>query len=1011
MSAHLIILGADSSSGVARPFCLDDGVEGRRILAWQLAAFRQNFPEGSVTFVGGHQIEKISQAFPDLAYIVNGQWHQTGAVSSLALALEHLHEDDAPQHLYILYGDVLVRRELFAQSLISHSAEHPLVGIDADMPTQALRGTIGETVVQPSGEVGEFIGFISVPRAGFRQFREFCLAAQSALSTSHLSALFHRHSSDTGPSLEFTCFDARGFWSHGENSRAVAQFIMGSKAATLARLQSRLKYSQVLPLRAFTLAEWRTDAAQLIKQIRDAFSAESHLVVRSSARDEDGFAKANAGKYHSELNVPNTNSGLRNAVEMVFASYSGEDMEDEVLVQPQLEGVRISGVLFTRQLGSGAPYYVINYVRGSDTTAITGGISVQDETVILSRNADPAKLAGLPEEIASLVTAAVEMEEVVLYDALDIEFAVLADGTIATLQCRPLMLQDYLGDRQWDDLVFDIQEGLQSHFEDSYHDLLGDAPLWSVMADWNPAEIVGTRPGALALDIYRYVIMDRTWAVQRKEVGYRDVTHVPLVSNLAGTAYVNVRASLNSFVPADFPDEPANRLVTHALQRLRASPEFHDKIEFEIIPTCLDFTFDRWSQLFTRDQVLSDAEIAQLTASLRQVTQAIINRTGDDLARAQQLEHDYDELLEKCASRGPAGIRRLLDRCQQEGALVFAHLARAGFVAVCLMKSAVARGFLSEARYQDALASIETVGTLLQREAVAVREGHSDRAALEARFGHIRPGTYDIATPNYRQAYDAYLAPLVATAEAPVHPEFAFTEAEDAAITAALGEIGLKMDASGLLYFVHQAVAGREFSKFVFTKLVSGSLEMIRRDQTKMGIEEADLEFLSLSAILSRPQDHWGDRIAKMQMHTHIDHRRALQQAASRVLLPPVLTGPDEVRGFIQLHMSANFITVKRAERLLVILDQTVLEAPQDLSGKIVAISSADPGYDFLFGMNIAGLITAFGGPNSHMAIRAAEFQLPAAIGIGQAAFVQLADETLYVLDCAQKILRPVRAG
>lgn len=1010
MSAHLIILGAGPSSSVTRPFGLDDGVEGQRVLAWQLAAFRQNFPNGGVTFVGGHQIEQISQAFPDLTYIVNGQWRQTGAVASLALALEHLHEDDAPEHLFILYGDVLVRSELFAQSLISHSAAHPLVGIDADMPTQALRGAAGETVVQPDGKNAEFIGFICVARAGFRHFRDFCLSAQSMQSTCHLSALLHSLSPDTIPSLEFTCLDARGFWSHGENSRAVAKFIMGSKAATLARLQSRLKCSRVLPLRAFTLAEWRARAPQLITQIREAFSSEVYLVVRSSARDEDGFAKANAGKYHSELNVTNTDIGLHRAIETVFASYGGEDLEDEVLVQPQLENVILSGVLFTRQLGSGAPYYVINYLCGSDTTAITGGQAVQDETIILSRNADPAQLAGLPKEIAALVAAAAEMEEVVLYDALDIEFAILADGSITTLQCRPLMLQDYLGDRQWDDLVFDIQEGLQSRFENNFYDLLGDAPIWSVMADWNPAEIVGTKPGTLALDLYRYVITDRTWAVQRKEVGYRDVTHVPLVSNLGGTAYVNVRASLNSFVPADFPEEPANRLVTHALQRLRASPALHDKIEFEIIPTCLDFTFDRWCQLFSGDQVISDVEIAQLKTSLRQVTQNIIDRTSNDFARAEQLEKDYDDLLKRCVSLGPAGIRRLLDRCQQEGALIFAHLARAGFVAVCLMKSAVEQGLLSEARYQEALASFETVGTLLQREAVAVRMGHSSKAALEARFGHIRPGTYDITTPNYRQAYETYLAPLVETAEIPQHPEFAFTETESAAITGALDEIGLQMDASELLHFVRKAVTGREFSKLVFTKLVSGALDMIREDQAKIGIAEEDLEFLSLASILSRPQDHWGDRLARMQMQTHIEHRRALQQAASRVLLPPVLTRADEVRGFVQPEMSANYITVKRTERPLVILDHAALYTPQDLSGKIVAISSADPGYDFLFGMNIAGLVTAFGGPNSHMAIRAAEFQLPAAIGIGQAAFAQLSDETLYVLDCAQKILRPVRA-
>ena len=52
-----------------------------------------------------------------------------------------------------------------------------------------------------------------------------------------------------------------------------------------------------------------------------------------------------------------------------------------------------------------------------------------------------------------------------------------------------------------------------------------------------------------------------------------------------------------------------------------------------------------------------------------------------------------------------------------------------------------------------------------------------------------------------------------------------------------------------------------------------------------------------------------------------------------------------------------------------------------DPAGSIVFIRSADPGYDWLFNRGIAGLVTEHGGANSHMAIRAAEFGLPAAIG------------------------------
>ena len=72
-----------------------------------------------------------------------------------------------------------------------------------------------------------------------------------------------------------------------------------------------------------------------------------------------------------------------------------------------------------------------------------------------------------------------------------------------------------------------------------------------------------------------------------------------------------------------------------------------------------------------------------------------------------------------------------------------------------------------------------------------------------------------------------------------------------------------------------------------------------------------------------------------------------------------------------------------------------------DLSGKIILIESADPGFDWIFTHNIAGLITQFGGANSHMAIRCAEFGLPAAIGCGERTFQHLIKGCGIEINCA----------
>ena len=51
----------------------------------------------------------------------------------------------------------------------------------------------------------------------------------------------------------------------------------------------------------------------------------------------------------------------------------------------------------------------------------------------------------------------------------------------------------------------------------------------------------------------------------------------------------------------------------------------------------------------------------------------------------------------------------------------------------------------------------------------------------------------------------------------------------------------------------------------------------------------------------------------------------------------------------------------------------------------------------------INGLITKYGGINSHMAIRCAELNLPAAIGVGNDLFNQIIQTNKLLLDCESK--------
>ena len=78
-------------------------------------------------------------------------------------------------------------------------------------------------------------------------------------------------------------------------------------------------------------------------------------------------------------------------------------------------------------------------------------------------------------------------------------------------------------------------------------------------------------------------------------------------------------------------------------------------------------------------------------------------------------------------------------------------------------------------------------------------------------------------------------------------------------------------------------------------------------------------------------------------------------------------------------------------------------EGRRPIDGCIVLIESADPGFDWIFSHAIAGLVTKYGGANSHMAVRCAEFGLPAAIGCGERLYATLAATAVIELNAAAR--------
>lgn len=128
----------------------------------------------------------------------------------------------------------------------------------------------------------------------------------------------------------------------------------------------------------------------------------------------------------------------------------------------------------------------------------------------------------------------------------------------------------------------------------------------------------------------------------------------------------------------------------------------------------------------------------------------------------------------------------------------------------------------------------------------------------------------------------------------------------------------------------------------------------------------------------------------------------------SSVELPPLLFDETDFMVFERPAREPNFVTNGTTTADAIELSSSEVDSV-DLNGKIVLIEQADPGYDWIFGYDIAGLVTMYGGSNSHMAVRAAEFSLPASIGVGESRYEKLRQADVLELDCMAQSVRVIK--
>lgn len=766
------------------------------------------------------------------------------------------------------------------------------------------------------------------------------------------------------------------------------QIKFGTKAETLVELKGIIKKASIAELMIINFKEWRSQKEAVIKSIKSCFGS-NELIIRSSSFDEDTDSGSNAGAFKTILNV--TASGIAEAVDNVYGSYKKANVKSQVLIQPMLKNVVRSGVAFSHDASSGAAYISINWSDSDDTEAVTAGKKGLKYCQISSSGKN------VPAEHNQVFELITEISNITERSPIDIEFAITdCDGEkkIWLLQARALILK---AEPEAADKHTARLKMLEAHLTKAFSRhpfLVGDKTFFGVMPDWNPAEIIGLRPRPLALSLYRELVTDSIWAYQRNNYGYRNLRGFPLLRNFHGLPYVDVRVSLNSFIPADLSEIMAERLANFYLTKLAKNPELHDKIEFDVVCSCYTFDIEKRFVDFRRHG-FDEESLEIFSNSLRKLTNNVLHPEKGlwkkDEQKIKILTIRREELSNSSLSLEEK-LFWLIEDTRRYGTLPFAGLARAGFIAVQMLQSLVNVGVFSDHDYDRFMSSVSTVASSM------ALDRHSDsREVFLNKYGHLRPGTYDIMSPRYDTEPNDYFDWSKSPSEPNAKKEFTLSVSQLSAIKKLLHQHKIESDPVQLIEFIQSAISLREYAKFEFTKNLSDFLELYTLLGQEHGYTREELSYSNIQII----RDIYVESNSPKELfEKSINKGKSDYKLAQLTSLPPLISSPSDAWSIIWPEAQANYITMHQ-----ITAGVANLEESDDLEGKIVCIRGADPGYDWIFERKIVGLITCWGGANSHMAIRSGELGLPAVIGAGELDYNRWCVAKKLSLDCSNKVV------
>ena len=758
------------------------------------------------------------------------------------------------------------------------------------------------------------------------------------------------------------------------------------KARTLIFLEkNQHKYDYIIPpFLKFSKKFFYKNKEKISKNVFKKFFKKK-IIIRSSSKNEDNLNQSNAGKYDSYQINDLTIFNIKKYSEKVLRKLNNED---EVIFQEYINKPDYAGVIFTREINSNAPYYSINLDTSGKTDTITSGASSAEiKNIIICRNFTHKS------KYRKLLATVKDIEYLVSDNRLDIEFCV-KNKKIFIVQCRPLKR---VSSKINDELVYSALKNIENKFSNLQNlnaTIPGKFTAFSNMSDWNPAEMIGVKPSLLSLSLYAELVTDSVWSEHRKNYLYQNLKPNPLMVNFLGCPYIDLRVDFNSFLPNDLRKLTKIKIINYLIKKVNTNPELHDKIEFDLIETFFDF--DSRSKI---KKYLNKKDTSEYIKSLKKLTNNFLNSKllDSEINKIETLKIKQNDIISS-KRNNIENIFFLINDCKEFGTLPFAGIARCAFVATKILRTFVKDGIIDQTDYNLFFESINNVQKKINNSLV----NNKNNKNFFKNFGHLRPMTYSISSQNYKEGFKNYFN--TKNLKFKKTKKFEINMSKISKINKIFKKNNINCTANNFFKFAKEAIFYREQAKLVFSRSIDLVFKELIKLGSKIDIKRNDLEFVSIKDILNYYNNLDVYKL-KQIMKSNIKKNKLQYEITKNLEIPDFIKGKNDFYEFEKSIVKPNYVESNEITGKIIEISNLKNIKKNNLANKIILLDSADPGYDFIFSFKILGLITKFGGANSHMSIRCIDEGIPAAIGVGDLLYTELQNANIVNINSKQKTL------